>query len=170
VSTPPMEGPGGPGGMPDVLSGAPSITSDEGGGPLDHGLDASGFHPNPRGVAVPGPRRRLGVMAPASRRPESAAGVVLLRLEAHDRGSLLAVEEREVARHRPARLLGQLDEALNIGDVVGVTVEDDEGDGERRHHGDPEKQSRQPESEPERRLCGEKCHFMHQPPCHIDRV
>src|SRR5262249_28351450 len=98
---------------------------------------------------------------PVSRSPESAASLVLLLLEAHKRGGrgrrLLTVEERQAGRHQGARLLGQRDEALNVRDVVGVTVEDDEGEGKKRQQGEHE-QEPACEPEPERRLSRKKRH------------
>src|SRR5262249_46426027 len=101
--------------------------------------------------------------APVSRCPESAASLVLLRLEADERGGrgrrLLPVDERQSGRHQGARPLGQRDETLNVRDMVGVTVENEEERGEQsppRERG--EQSACEPEPEPHRGLSREKRH------------
>jgi hypothetical protein len=64
----------------------------------------------------------------------------------------------EAGRHQGARLLGQRDEALNVRDVVGIAVENGEGDGEQRQYGEHEQEPRC-EPETERRLFREKRQF-----------
>src|SRR5262249_54019864 len=101
--------------------------------------------------------------APVSRCPESAASLVLLFLEADERGGrgrrLFTVEDGKAGGQQGARLLVQRDEALNVRDVVGVAVEDGEREGNKREHGEHGQEPRcEPESEPERRLSREKRH------------
>jgi hypothetical protein len=67
------------------------------------------------------------------------------------------VEERKTRRHPRARLLGQRDETLNIRDIVGVTVEQDEAHGEQSPHREREEQAGR-QSEPHRGLSREKRH------------
>src|SRR5262249_996786 len=115
------------------------------------------------------PRQRAGLElrrdfgAPVSRCPESAASLVLLFLEADERGGggrrLVTGEKPEAGGQQGARLLVQRDEALNVRGMVGVAVEDGEREGNKREHGEHGQEPRcEPEAEPERRLSREKRH------------
>jgi hypothetical protein len=79
-------------------------------------------------------RLRASGRVPVSRRPECVARLILLRLEANDRGSrcfrFFAVEKRESRGHQAARLVRQFDEALDIPNVHRAAGKQDEGDGD----------------------------------------
>jgi len=114
------------------------------------------------------------VLAHVSRCPESAASLVLLRSEAHERGGrgrlLLTVEERKNGRHSRARLLSQREETLNIRDMVGVTVENEEEHDEQSP--DRERAKRSPAARPSpshTAVCPARS-VTSRSPCHMWRV